>query len=155
MSLRRPPSNVVAYDDFYSRDPAIIPPPADPKDREERDRKLAVARETGDWSEIVVPGATPARFKMLPLKGNVYREICDSLESKRVGSRRMFQVAFRCAIQGVVDPGLDVTIKTEDTERFGKVATADVADYFDRIDIGIVDELGNEAMRRARDLSPK
>jgi hypothetical protein len=160
----RPPSNVVAYDDFFSADPAIVQPPKERTTEQslkelldEHARKLVVARETGRWEDVTVPGRTPARFKMQPLTGNVRREILDAIERRGIGSHRAAQIAFRVAFKGVTDPELGDTVKLEleDTDRYGKIAAIAVADFFDRIDPQIVTELGNEAVRRASDLSPK
>lgn len=155
MSLR-PPSLQQPYDMFFSGDPSIIPLPADLEKRPERERLLQVARDTGDWTPIVLPNERPARFVMKPLTGNVYREIADAAEAGKIRSGKLAQLAFRAAIQNVVDPELgDVPIKFEPTDRFGDIATVAIADFFDGIDLSIVTELGGYAMRRARDLSPK
>lgn len=141
---------------FFSGDPAIIPVPADPEKRPERERLLEVARDTGDWTAIVLPGERPARFVMRPLTGNVYREIADAREAGKIRSGKLAQFAFRAAIQNVIDPELgDVSIKFEPTDRFGEIATVACADFFDGIDLSIVTELGGYAMRRASDLTPK
>lgn len=155
MSLR-PPSLLREYDDFFSRDPSIIAAPKEPKERAAWEAKLQTARETGSWTDIVVPGDAPARFRMKQLAGDVFREILDANEAGRVRSNKAAQLAFRAAFQGVVDPQLvDFEPKFEPTDRFGKIASVDVANYFDAIDTAIVTELGLEALRRARDLSPK
>jgi hypothetical protein len=155
MSLR-PPSLVRDYDDFFSRDPAIVAAPKEPKDRPAWEAKLQSARETGIWTDVVMPGEMPARFRMKQLAGDVLREILDANDAGRVRTNKASQIAFRAAFQGIVDPQLvDLEPKFEQTERFGKLATVDVANYFDAIDPAIVTELGLEALRRARDLSPK
>jgi len=46
-------------------------------------------------------------------------------------------------------------MKFVETEKWGKIASVDVSNAIDAIDLRIVTELGEEALRRAQDISPK
>ncbi len=152
----RPPSNIRAYDDFYSGDPAIIQPEVDatPEQRAERDRLIRVARETGDWAPITVSGQQPTKFVMLPSSGDAYRTMIDSMSSDKYGHFKMSQIAFRLAVKAIENFG-NLEVKRNESERYGEIATVKVSDALDAVDKKIVTELGQEAMRRASAISPK
>lgn len=169
MSLRAP-SLQSSYDDFFSGDPALIPQPVEPvADADSKAKaaykaaveeyltKLRVARDTGNWAEILVGTDQPARFVMKPLTGSAYRAIVDASSSDKAGPGVLNQIAFRACITKVVDSGLpasDVIVKRVRDPLFGELATATIADYLDAIDVRIVSELGGEAMRRVT-IGPK
>lgn len=155
MSLR-PPSNLREYDDFYSGDPAIVQlaDGATDDEKKEHARRLEVARETGDWSPILVDGQQPTKFVLKVLTGDVHRKLMDDYSGGRFGLSALMQVAFRIALKGVVNCG-DVTVNHQQDVRYGKLAKADVTDALDAIDPAIVNELGGEVLRRAREPAPK
>lgn len=152
----RPPSNIRSYDDFFSGDPALVQLADDATEDEKKAHanKLRVARETGDWAEILVEGQQPTRFEMQTLKGAQFRRIVDDLMSKRIGSAEANQLAFLCAIKSVVNLG-DVKVTTINDERLGTIAKVDVANALDAITPDIVNELGGQAIRRAQAAPPK
>ncbi len=152
----RPPSLVRDYDDFYSGDPAIVQLAEDASDEDKKDheRKLEVARETGNWSGVVVEGAQPTKFTMKPLAGDVYRRMMDMYGSRAIGIGELASLAFRCACVGVTNLG-DVDTKRTKDDRLGQMAPVKLTNDLDAIDLGIVSELGGHVLRRARDVSPK
>ncbi len=155
MSLR-PPSNLRAYDDFYTGDPAIValPPNASDDEKKDRENRIRVARETGDWSGVIVEGQRPTKFKMHIIGGDAYRTLMDEYSAKQIGLGKLTQLAFLLAVRDVTDLG-DTKVERKQTARYGWIADVEIADALDAIDIGIVNELGGEALRRARELSPK
>lgn len=154
--MLRPPSNQHPYNDHFSGDPAFVQPPANATKAqlEEHARKVEVARETGDWKALLIEGQQPTTFVMRPLKGNTFRNLVDDSMADKIGGAMMAQLAFRAAIESIANLG-DVQIARQNDPRFGEIATVDVTDTLDAISPKIVGELGSEAVRRARTLSPK
>lgn len=165
----RPPSNQKTYDEFWSGDPAFVQPPAEPaedaddatikKYREAVDdhvRKLKHARATGDWSALLAGADQPTRFVMRPLPGHLFRMITDLVTSERIGPAETNGLILRAALVGVVNLGdVEVDHKTDSTyPKLGKIATVDVPNLLDRIDIGIVAELATSIRERAMSPSP-
>lgn len=142
----RPPSNQTSYDEFWSGDPAFAQPP----DQEKHKR----ARETGDYSAVLLEGAMPTKFVMAPLKGSQHRWIADQVAAGAIGAAQAHQLAFRCALQEVVNFG-DVTVKKTMHEKLGQIATSEVPDLLDAISTAIVSEIGDRVFARAQGLSPK
>jgi hypothetical protein len=170
----RPPSLSKEYDEFYSGDPALIQPPDPPKDeaqndayldaRKEYDAKLRVARETGQWQSLVVPGEAPTIFKLRPIPGELYRALLDKLGGGGVGPGRLNAQLFRCAVRGVTnlkdENGLDIKIDLvpnpiAELREHGKIASPDIVDYLDGLDVRIVTELGELVFVRASRIPPK
>lgn len=168
MSIR-PPSLQSQYDDFFSGDPALIPEPKLAADADEKAiaayklacdeylTKLRVARETGDWTAILVGTEQPTKFVMKQISGDAYRGLLDMHRAEKVGPGKANQLAFRCAITKVVDSGLpeaSTKVTAFNHPDLGKIASVAISDYFDSIDTRIVSELGGEAMRRVS-IGPK
>lgn len=62
----------------YSRDAALQPRPSDDAGAEKYDHALKVGRETGDWTMLVIPGATPTIFSFeIPKAGEPRRALAD------------------------------------------------------------------------------
>lgn len=150
------PSLLKPYDEYYSGDPAFAqaPPLASREQLAEHEHRVKVARETGDWSPLAVEGVQPTKFTMKPLRGQQYRRIVDDLLASRIGRGEANSLAFRCAVLEIVNFGA-FEMKFVETEKWGKIASVDVSNAIDAIDLRIVTELGEEALRRAQDISPK
>ncbi len=152
----RPPSNIRQYDDFYSGDSAIVQIEADADEaaKTERARLITVARETGNWQPILVEGGNPTKFTMTLIKGDAYRRLIDMVTEDKIGVGQMSAMAFRASIDSISNLG-GFQVKRGNRELGGNSAAVEVTDYLDSIDIRIVSELGGEALRRAREISPK
>jgi hypothetical protein len=143
--LARLPSVQQPYDDYYSGDPAFEQP-VDPV-------KLERARETGDWSPLLIEGKAPTKFVMKPLSGDLKRKLHDRMKAGTIGLAETMSIAFRAAVVSIENfsaPFQPVTFAD-----YGKVAPVDVTNDLDAIDLAIVNELGSEALNRAGGLSPK
>ncbi len=151
----RPSSFIREYDDFYTGDPAIVQlaDAASDEDQKSHRRRIEVARETGNWTDVLVPGMEPTKFTMKPLSGEVHRRLLDMVPDK-VGLIEVHALAFRCAIMSVSNFG-GLEFKREQTQKLGTMAASSVVDALDAVDMGIVTQLGAEALRRAREVSPK
>lgn len=155
----RPPSIQKVYTAWYSRDPAILPLPAEATDeqKKERERLIKIARETGDLSAIQVPGEIVTLFKMRPLSVDQFGELA-SLRERGEGGYRMSETAFRFALLDATPLPDDIGVKFTDHPRWGKIATTSFLDDLKlpaKLSAEIVSELGDMAIERAADLSPK
>jgi hypothetical protein len=153
--MLRPPSIQRQYDEFYSRDPALLQPPpnATPKELEDHATKIRVARETGDWTALLVAGETPTKFVMRPLSGALFRRLSDRMIMRRIGPAELNAYAFRAALVEI--PGWPTKLEREQVEDFGSLVAVDLVDELEHIDPRIVTELGAEVIRRARGPTPK
>jgi hypothetical protein len=137
----RPPSNIQPYTECYSGDEALL----------QDANLLRVARETGDWSPVIIEGMTPTKFTLRPLQGRLLRKISD-LE---IGGATKNSVIVRAAVIDVI--GLDgFKLKLEPDKEYGlgSIATQEFTDCLDFIDAGIVNELALLIWQRAL-LRPK
>ena len=153
--LIAPPSLSKPYTEFYSRDPALLqlPENADEKTETLYAERRARARETGDWGELLVAGATPTAFSFVALKGDHYRTLMSMFESDQIGTPQLFQLTFRCALVKIENAG-DLRVTPEQHPRLGTIAASSVTDALDAIDVKIVNELGSLILNRARGLAP-
>lgn len=166
----RPPSLQRQRTDFYSGDPAFVPAPklepkleglptpeelaAHRKALEEHERRWEVARETGDYSELLVSGCEPTPFTMRQIPGATFRKLADDHNAGTLRLLELSQVAFRCSVVDI--PGLAQKVKRNDRHPlYGEMATVEITNYLDSIDHGIVSELGRVALNRAGNPSPK
>lgn len=149
-----PPSLQRPYDEFWSFDPAIVPPPDDPPSDadddvkgsfraavEEWKRRLDVARETGNWSAVTVPGMDPTRFTLEPITGQALREIRSRLEAGQLDmTHTAAPLAFRACIVKISNPSIE--FKHERDKDLGRLAPVSLTNKLDAIDPTIVTELG-------------
>lgn len=159
MIATRPASNQREYDEFWSGDPAIVQLPADATDeqRKEHAEKLKRARETSDWTGVVVPGSTPTKFVLRQIKGSQFRWIvdqCQRTDMYRIGPAEMAQLIFRCAFVKVVSLGVPISDKQVRHQELGLIAHEDVTNTLDEIHVGIVTELADLAFDKANRLNP-
>ena len=163
--MLRPPSLSKPYDDFYSGDPAFIKPPPTPAEGEasaeydEYRAKLKAAKDTGDWSALLLPGQVPTKFVMNQVDRNVWRSIVDrgqlSPENPRhIGTVALLALLFRLAIKDI--PGFEIKIERGPDPYWDgwDMAHPKIVDVLDRIDPGIVGELGAGVWRRLRGADP-
>lgn len=166
--ITRLPSNQKAYDLYWTADPALMQPPtaladdADQtakakyaRDKADYDLKLKLAHERGQWDELVIPGRSPTKFVMHPVRGTVIRRLVDRFLGGRIGQAEMKAIAFRMGIESIEnfddfelgDPVLD--------REYGAMAPESVVDALDAIDLDIVTELGQVVIQRAQGVLPK
>lgn len=161
--LVRPPSNQNLRDDYFSGDPAFEQAPEKPAEGQTEEaykkelkayaEKLERARETGDWSELLIEGKQPTKFVMKQISGDVLRKISDRTQAGDIGAAQGQALAFRCAISSIEN--FDFKVEHATFADYGKIATVEVANVLDGITTHIVSELGLEAMRRSKGVSPK
>jgi hypothetical protein len=168
----RLPSLQRAYDDFYSRDPAIIPAPEEPlatatgdeiekykKDAEEYVAKIRAAKETGRWDEVILPGAVPTKFVMGQVDRNVWRSIADRFDlpednKQHIGLNQLSSLLFRLALRDIV--GLDIKVNRHVDPEWGwDLASPDVVTVLDQADARIVGELSGGVYRRLQEIPKK
>lgn len=167
--MLRLPSNQRDYDDYWSGDPAFIQPsplPDNPTDEqtaewkkafEEHAAKIKRARETGDWSPLLIEGQQPTKFVMQQIRGDQWRYLVDEStreDEHRMGPATFWQLMFRCACVSVKNLGIDVNDKPVKHRDLGLIAPADIPNLLDKIDASIVTELAGAAFERARNLNP-
>ena len=159
----RPPSLQRQRDDFYSGDPAFLQPPrrgdfSDDKlyddAASEHARKVKLARETGNWGDLLLAGETPTTFVMQPIDSEVFRTLVDDLQAADIGNALAIQISFRAALVDIKNFG-SFTMRFEMHERYGKLAHRDIANAFDGSDPRVITELGHAAFERARSVPPK
>lgn len=151
--ITRLPSNQHHRDAFWSKDPAFrqLAPDADDAAREAHARKWRVAEQTGNYGEVLIGGATPTKFIMQPIRGDVVRKLVDRGIAGRIGVLERAQLAFRAAVVAVENFG-DVTVKQVESE-YGPIAELALANLLDECAPGCVNELGSAALDRALGLS--
>lgn len=163
----RPPSLTKTRDDFFSGDPAFIqPPPRGDLSEEEHakavaeyETKIRNAKETGNWSDVLVPGAVPTKFVLEHVDRNVWRSILDrgalpADSDRRIGTGAAMALLFRLALKDIV--GFDLKVeRAPDPKWDGWVmAQPDVINVLDRIDTGIVAEIAAGIYTRLVGLGP-
>lgn len=153
----RKPSYQHEFDLFFSGDDAIaqLPGDASKEAQEEHARKLRVARETGDWSPILVAGKQVTRFKCRPIAGTRFRRYLDRVLAGAIGESESRGLLLRMALADVVNlPGTDGSPFNVDrvASEYGEIASTAIVDYLDSRDPAIVNELGLALFERQTDL---
>lgn len=152
------PSVQGEYADYWSGDPAFHQPDSNDEEsvREHAD-KVRRARETGDWSPLLIEGQVPTKFVMKPLKGRQLRWLIDQSsrnDEYRIGNAQLGALVFRCAFVSAKDLDLSVADRHIKHPELGKIASADVTDVLDRIDQSIVIEIAAHVYEKALNLNP-
>jgi len=156
--MLRPPSNQKTYKLFFSADPAIVQIANDAtKERQtEHERLLRVARETGDWSAITVPGEQPTTFSMRQLPSESTGELAN-MQALGEPQFRVLSLAFRSALVDAA-PLIDgVKVAHDQHPIFGRIATTT---FLDEIGCGgnmgaaLIVELGRLVLERSRATNP-
>jgi hypothetical protein len=97
----KPPSLLHEYDLIYSGDPAL----ALPEDAVIREHALAVARETGNWQALLIPGQEPTLFTLRPLTGSQYDWWAGEVKRRQLVEPEAAALAVRLALTGVKNFG--------------------------------------------------
>lgn len=158
-------SNQKTYDEYYSRDEAFVPWPTPPgKDAdeaalklygeqlEEHTRKVEVARETSDWTPLLIEnGEKPTKFILRPLPGDIFRIIVDMVDAGDVGGAEANLLLLRAALRGVKGLGQMEVTYTRDPRypKLGAIATVDVPNALDAADNKVIAELASVIRDRA------
>lgn len=136
--------------------------PALDTDREDFEQAFKSARETCDFSGLIKPGEQPTMFVMRAIPGSVVRELM-SLDLEVLQS---LALAFRIGLVRIDNLDIPSAPKVERAidhryPQLGKMVTSDLADFLDALAAayrpgfgGILNDIGNEVMRRSLSLSP-
>lgn len=147
--VTRPPSNQRTYDAFWSKDPAFIQG-AGP----DHERKIEIARETGDWSSLLIEGQTPTKFVLRQIPGEIKRRILDRFAAEKIGGYELDSLLLRLAVADVVNLG-DFKLKLTVDDEWGTLATHDLPNLLDECAPGCVAEIGLLVYQRMMGLSGK
>lgn len=147
--VTRPPSNQQRYDLFWSGDPAFVQGNGD-----EHTRKLERARETGDWSELLIAGVVPTKFVCRQVPGELKRRIMDRFTAGRIGDRELDALLVRLAVVDVVNLG-DFKIGWELDDNWGRLATNELPNLLDEHAPGAVADLAIQIFNRMTGLAGK
>ena len=172
--ITRQPSYQREYTDHWSRDPALeqspVAPPAEAAAEAKAahetavanyERKLRVARETGNWQPMVLDGQSPTSFVMGQVDRNAWRAIEDRMKlpadnQLRIGAKQGMALLFRLAVQRIVGLDLEVVRRPDPRWEGWVMAQPDLVTELDNnFHEDIVSELGDEVFVRLRGLSPK
>lgn len=134
--VTRPPSNQQTYDEFWSGDPAFVRGSG-----AEYEKKIERARETGDWSELLIQGLVPTKFVMRQVPGEIKRRILDRFTAGKLGNFELDALLLRVAVVDVVGLG-DFKLRFTMDEDWGRIATNDLPNLLDEFAPGCVAELG-------------
>lgn len=145
----RAPSNQQTYDLFWSGDPAFVQ-----GDSKEHERKLEVARDTGDWSPLLIQGQTPTKFVTRQIPGDLRRRLVDWYEAHKLGARELDALLVRLAVTDVVGFG-DFRLKFTAHDDWGRIATTDLPNALDQYAPGAVAELAFQIFNRMMNPSGK
>jgi len=121
-----------------------------PEDETEREHALTVARDTGRWDDLLVPGAKPTIFDVRPLTGSDFTRIIGT--SHRLGWIALEECAYalRLALRKVTNLG---DFKVEQVEEDGvMLASTNIinAIYATGGGRSIVLELGQAVIKKAQ-----
>ncbi len=147
--VTRPPSLQRTYDAFWAGDPAFVQ-----GDSKEHLRKLATARETGDWSSLLIAGLSPTKFVMRHIPLQIKNRILDQFSAGKIGGLEFDDVLVRVACIDVVDLG-DFKWKSANDERWGRVAAPELTDLLSEVAPGAVGDLAVQVYNRMMGLSGK
>ena len=157
----RTPSAVRDYDAYFSGDSAFEQPPT-PAEGDEYNAyqaKLTAARETGDWSPLLIAGQVPTKFVLGQVDRTTWRAVTDRAilpadNPRHIGPISMPAIVFRLAVKSIV--GMDAFKRQRDERWDGWImAPASVVDQLDDIDLRIVNEISDQVFSRLRGVSPK
>jgi hypothetical protein len=145
----RLPSNKQTYDLFWSEDPAFVQ-----GEGSEHERKLEQARETGDWSALLVQGQIPTKFVARQVPSEIRRRLLDRYSAEKIGGRELDALLVRVAIVDVVGFG-DFKLGFAKHEDWGRVASSELVDAMDAYAPGSITELALQIFNRMMGISGK
>jgi len=137
------PSNQKTYAEYYSGDPAFrqLVENANAAETKQYVADIERARDTGDWSHLLIEGQIPTTFHVRPMPGEAWRELVSRIEARETAVK-LSALAFRACIQKIDNGGMDGPIKPELHPQLGQIATVAITNQLDAIDPGIVSEIG-------------
>lgn len=155
--MLKPLSAQKPFDTYYSGDPAIFQLDATSTDEERAEyvHKYKLARQSGNWTGLIVDGQTPTRFTFRIIPGDLRRKLYDRLPKDQDGnttgdsSSEWWTLVFRCAITEIANCGELKVERVRDNDLGAVIATPDVTNALDEITPFIVNELGRYAWERS------
>jgi hypothetical protein len=160
--MLRAPSTVKNRDEFFSLDEAFkqLPKGADEAAEREHARQWKVARETGDYHQLLIEGQTPTKFVLKPISAEVLGTLVDMANKRdsqgvRVhGDNEIAALALRVALVSVSNFG-DAEVAHGLHAKFGMIASLDFLSVLPtQLAANLISELGWLVLNRARELSP-
>jgi hypothetical protein len=159
----RPPSAVKHYDWYYSGDSAFVQLASDATEDQVKEHRarLTAARETGDWTALLVPGGSPTKFVLGQVDRNDWRAVLDRCElpdsnPRAIRHGELAALLFRLAIRSIPGFGEVKITRTADEQWGGWVmAQPEIVTMLDEIDEFIVVEIGAHVLSRLRGIGPK
>lgn len=153
-----PQSLIKTYDEFSQFDPAFRQLADDAPEDEVAAYAATVerCRETGTWTELLVEGQTPTKFRLRPIPGNVARALRDILSTR--GPAEMASLYLRAALIGVENLASREYAKAKLVNEPGipgQIADVDIPNQLDTANPMIVSELGALVFKRAEAPSPR
>lgn len=149
----------------------MIRPPVSPGDTatdEEREAfkqaveeyvtKIRSARDTGDWTKVIIEGQVPTKFTLEQVDRNVWRELMDRAilpadSPRHIGQVTLNSLLFRLAVRAI--SGFDKFERLPDPRWDNwTMAPAALVSQLDSIDESIVGEIGAEVFRRLQGIRP-
>jgi hypothetical protein len=147
--VTRLPGNQHRYDVFWSGDPAFIQ-----GTDAEHTRKLEIARETGDWSALLIQGLVPTKFVCRQIPGELKRRIMDRFSAGKIGGQELDALLVRLAVVDVVNLG-DFKLGFAADDDWGRLATHALPDVLDEHAPGAVADLAVQIFNRMMGLAGK
>lgn len=147
--VTRPPSNQHTYDAFWSGDPAFVQ-----GEGAEHQRKIERARETGDWSPLLIEGLAPTKFVLRQVPGEIKRRILDRFAAEKIGGNELDSLLLRIAVVDVSGLG-DFKLKFTMDDDWGRLVTNDLPNILDEHAPGCVGEIAVQIFNRMMGLSGK
>ncbi len=147
----RPPSLQHDYDLISASDEAVNAPPPDADETVKAAfaEKIDRARETGDWTGLLIEGKSPTKFVCRLVPQSVMRRIADRSNASadsRLGTLEMLGLVLRLSVKEVVNlPGYKVRLVND--ADWGAIAHAEL---LDNLPPDIVNEIGLAAFQRSQ-----
>jgi hypothetical protein len=128
-----------------SLDPALDAPPPDATD-DERERwahKITVARESGNYAEVLKKDHRPTLFRLRTVDGPTWRRLIDRIGS--LGHATAFALVVRAALRSVENLG-DARVTHRDEPDVGSIADESIIATLDSVDPAVVNELATHVI---------
>ncbi len=131
----KPPSIQSDYSLVWSGDPALNLPDVGP----ERDRVLQVARETGRWEDLILPGQQPTVFHFRKLPKSTFDWVIGEHQHSSVFKRPLSQMEgyslfFRAALKSIDNWGSHKVKPTSFGEGCPRIASEETTDAIGAVD---------------------
>ncbi len=154
-----PPSVLKDYALVFSGDPALMLP----TDEKEREAALTVARDTGNWTPLLIAGEEPTLFYVRQLSGTTFTWMASQQKRKRLSQQELCELALRLALRKVENFGkFRVEFVSDDGQTLASTDVIDaiygLGESIGKTELGrdAVAELGSAVIHRATEgLRPK